>query len=293
MEKRAYKRRCPACWQSMQKRGKTAAGTQRWLCLACTRSHSLGHETQQRGRLLDRFITWLMGKQSQVELKGSDCTWRAQTSWCWDIIPKPELTGEVYEIILLDGIRVGSMVCLIASTPSAVIDWHWLLYESSRNWEELLIKIPPPTVILCDSQKGILLAITQCWPETRIQRCIFHIWQNIRTKLTLHPQTEAGVELLRLAKDLLRGIQIKELTGKWIDQLSTWEQTCGDFIKKRTYIANPATNQRKWWYTHIGLRSAYRQLDKLLKDKQLFTYLEFNLTEESIPRTTNYVEGRY
>ena len=37
--------------------------------------------------------------------------------------------------------------------------------------------------------------------------------------------------------------------------------------------------------------SAYRQLDKLLKDKQLFTYLETDLTKELIPRTTNYVEG--
>ncbi len=52
----------------MQKRGKTAAGTQRWLCLPCSRSHSLGHETQARGRLLDRFVAWLLGKQSQAEL---------------------------------------------------------------------------------------------------------------------------------------------------------------------------------------------------------------------------------
>ena len=291
MEKRAYKRWCPACQQSMQKRGKTASGTQRWLCIKCSKSHSLGHEKQKQGRLLDRFVTWLLGKQSRVELKGSDRTWRAQTSWCWDIIPKPEITGEVYEIILIDGIRVGSMVCLIARAPQAVINWHWVVYESSRNWEELLIKISPPTVILCDGQKGILLAIARCWPETRIQRCIFHVWQNIRTKLTLHPQTEAGAELLRLAKDLLRGIKTKELADQWIEQLKAWEQSYSDLIKARTYAINPNPSQRKWWYTHRGLRSAYRQLDKLLKDNQLFTYLEPDLTTELIPRTTNYVEG--
>lgn len=291
MEKRAYRRWCPACQQSMQKRGKTASGTQRWLCIKYSKSHSLGHEKQKQGRLLDRFVAWLIGKQSQVELKGSDRTWRAQTSWCWDIIPKPELTGEVYEIILIDGIRVGSLVCLIARTPSAVINWRWVGWESSYTWEELLIKIPSPTVILCDGQKGILLAINRCWPKTRIQRCIFHIWQNIRTKLTLHPQTQAGIELLQLAKDLLRGIKSQDLADQWIKQLKVWEQTYGDFIKERTYVINPALSQRKWWYTHRGLRSSYKQLDKLIKDKQLFTYLETNLTTELIPRTTNYVEG--
>lgn len=42
---------------------------------------------------------------------------------------------------------------------------------------------------------------------------------------------------------------------------------------------------------HRRLRSSYKQLDKLIKDKQLFTYLETDLTTELIPRTTNYVEG--
>ena len=275
----------------MQKRGKTAGGKQRWLCIKCSRSHSLGHETQQQSRLLDRFVSWLLGKQSQTELSIPDRTWRAQTSWCWNIIPKPVITGEVYEIILIDGIRVGSLVCLIARTPTTVITWLWVLYESSYTWSELLIKLPSPTVVVCDGQKGILLAISRCWPKTYVQRCIFHVWQNIRAKLTLHPQTQAGIELLQLTKDLLRGIKTKELADQWIKQLQLWEQTYGNFIKERTYISNPAPSQRKWWYTHRGLRSSYKQLDKLLKDKQLFTYLETNLTEELIPRTTNYVEG--
>ncbi len=155
----------------------------------------------------------------------------------------------------------------------------------------LLVKISSPIVVVCDGQKCILLAINRCWPTTRVQRCIFHVWQNIRTKLTLHPQTTAGVELLQLVKDLLKGIKTKEKAGKWIKQLILWKQTYGDFIKERTYITNPAPSQRKWWYTYRGLRSSYKQLDKLIKDNQLFTYLETDLSEKSIPRTTNYVEG--
>ena len=154
MKQRGF-RYCSTCKSKLQKRGLTAAGTQRWLCQICSKSNIRDRPDLSKAFTLDRFVAWLLGKQSQVELKGSDRTWRAQTSWCWDIIPKPELTGEVYEIILIDGIRVGNLVCLIARTPTAVIDWLWVLYESSYSWSELLIKIPPPIVIVCDGQKDI------------------------------------------------------------------------------------------------------------------------------------------
>jgi len=278
----------------MQKRGKTAAGKQRWLCVQCSHSRSLGHETQQKGRLLDRFVAWLLGKQAQSELGVSERTWRAQTVWCWQIIPSPMLTGEVYPVILLDGIRIGSLVCLIARTPKHVIGWIWAGWESSITWEKLLGKLPAPAVVVCDGQKGILLAVARCWPQARIQRCIFHVWQNVRVKLTLHPQTEAGQELLRLAKALLKGLATKEAAELWQEQLASWEQRHGSFIRERTYAQDPKPGQRKWRYTHERVRSAYRQVAKLLRDDHLFTYLDNTLllqTKQPIPRTTNYVEG--
>jgi hypothetical protein len=80
----------------MQKRGEAAKGTQRWLCVNCTSGHSLRHETQKRGRLLDRFVAWLLGKQSQSELKvSSERTWCRPIAWCWKVVPGPVLTGEV------------------------------------------------------------------------------------------------------------------------------------------------------------------------------------------------------
>ena len=59
---------------------------------------------------MERFVVWLMGKQSQAELKPpdgvTDRAWRDQTAWCWSVAPYPELTGEAYPVILLDGIGV-------------------------------------------------------------------------------------------------------------------------------------------------------------------------------------------
>jgi hypothetical protein len=235
-----------------------------------------------------------MGKQSQVELKPpdgvTDRAWRAQTVWCWSVVPRPELTGELYPVILLDGIGVGSLVCLIARTPDYVIGWTWVGWESSTTWAKLLEQFPTPTVAVCDGQKGILLAIARCWPQARIQRCTFHVWQNIRVKLTLHPQTKAGCELLQLTRDLWQAKTLPQ-AEHWEQRLRVWYAQYGDFIRERTYKSETEPGRRRWWYTHRNLRSAYKQLNKLLRDKQLFTHLETNLTTTTIPRTTNYVEG--
>ena len=283
-------RYCATCSTKLQKRGKTAAGSQRWLCPTCSTSGTRNRPDLARAFALDRFVTWLLGKLSQEELPVPDRTWRQQTEWCWEIVPRPGPTNKVHPIILIDGIKVGGLVCLIARTPTAVLAWRWVGWESSLTWSLLLEKFTAPTVVVCDGQKGILLAIARCWPKTRIQRCTFHVWQNVRAKLTLHPQTRAGQELLQLTRGLwLVKTQVDALA--WQQRLEAWFQQYGTFIQERTYYEQPISHRRRWWYTHRGIRSAYRQHKELVSNDQLFVYLDRTLTTEMIPRTTNYVEG--
>lgn len=273
----------------MQKRGKTAAGTQRWLCLPCSRSHSLGHETQKQGRQLDRFVAWLLGKQSQAELADvSERTWRAQTAWCWEIATPQQRSGEVHEVVIIDGIRIGSLVGLIARTPQYVIAWSWAPYESSGAWSELFNQLPAPGFVVCDGQKGILLALKRSWSATLIQRCHFHVWQNIRVKLTLRPKTAAGQELLQLTRGLWQVYNEQHMEA-WQARFKWWEITHGDFVKQRTYAEESRPGKRKWWYTHGRLRSAYYQFKKLQEVNQLFTYVHY--PDVAIPRNTNHMEG--
>ncbi len=290
MKQRGF-RYCPTCNNKLQKRGKTAAGTQRWLCARCVSSATRPRPDLTRAFALERFVAWLMDKQSQAELatRLTDRAWRSQTAWCWSVTPCPEQTGEVYPVILLDGIGVGSMVCLVARTPDYVIGWCWAGWESSHTWAKLLRQFPSPTVVVCDGQKGILLAIARCWPQARVQRCLFHVWQNIRVKLTLHPQTKAGCELLQLTRDLWNVKTADQAIG-WQQQLESWHEYHGGFIRERTNKETAEPGRRRWWYTHGRLRSAYYQLAKLLCEDQLFTHLE-PLTDMPVPRTTNHVEG--
>jgi len=99
---------------------------------------------------LERFVGWLLGKQSQTEIKPpdgvTDRAWRSQTAWCWSVAPYPEQTGEVYPVILLDGIGVGSLVCLIARTPKYVIGWAFASQSycvCERKNVALPIGVPP------------------------------------------------------------------------------------------------------------------------------------------------------
>lgn len=263
----------------------------RWRCPKCQATGIRDRPDLAKALLLERFVAWLLGKHSQSELRIQPRTWRKQISWCWEIVPKPEVSGEAYPILLLDGIRIGSLVDLIARTPSFVVGWHWAGWESSNTWEELLKTLPAPIVVVCDGQKGILLAIGRVWPNSRIQRCHFHVWQNVRTKLSLHPTTLAGQELLALTKQLLRGINTEQEAAIWVHHLSDWEERWRSLLKERTLRDNPLPHKRKWWYTHGKLRSAYYQLHKLVESNQLFVYLETDLTDQPIPRFTNHVEG--
>lgn len=268
----------------------TAAGTQRWLCPQCSTSGIRPRPDLARAFQFERFVAWLLGKLSQAELSVPARTWRSQTAWCWEIAPQPTLPRGFHSVILLDGIRVGSLVCLIARTPTTVLAWRWVGWESSTTWGLLLAQLPVPTVVVCDGQKGILLALAMHWPQTVIQRCLFHVWQNIRAKLTLNPQTTAGQELLQLTRDLW-AVTTNEAALSWQRRLEDWHQRHSDFIQQRTYSSTNRPHTRRWQYTHRGVRSAFTQLKKLVNADQLFVYLDRTLTAEPIPRTTNYVEG--
>ncbi len=290
-------RYCSVCGTKLQRRGKTAAGTQRWLCKPCSSSHTKPRHDVLRGNQLHGFVSYLLGKQSQTGMSKqrqyTSRTWRKNTAWCWDVIPIPTRTAEIYPVVLIDGTRVGGLVCLVGRTPTHVIDWRWAAYEASTTWDTLLAAIPEPIAIVCDGQKGMLLAIGRYWPHARIQRCLFHVWLNMKDKLTLHPQTDAGKDLLRYYRTIWR-VKTAAEADEWTAQFKVFYTAHDEFLKQRTVNKQPRPGQRKWWYTHRDVRSAYRQIDKLLADKQLFTYTEPILqkrTNEPIPSTTNYVEG--
>lgn len=279
-------RYCSVCKNKLQRRSKTAAGKQRWQCTSCATSSTRPRPDLSRGFVIERFVSWLLSKLAQSEREQASRTFRDQTSWCWNVVPHYVLTGEIHHTIIVDGIRVGNSVCLIARTAHYVIAWVWVPYESSQYWVELFRLLPQPSYVVCDGQKGLLKALSICWPTVIIQRCRFHAWLNIKTKLTLHPESIAGKELLKLTRDLPR-LRTKRQARCWKRRLKYWYRKHQEFVNERTIKHDLKPRERSWRYTHERLRSAYRQLHNITDDLLRSSYR----SNPELPSTTNHIEG--
>lgn len=165
-------------------------------------------------------------------------------------------------------------------------------------WKALMEQFPPPRVVVCDGGSGIPKALTHCWPETRVQRCLVHVQRVVRRHLTSRPRTEAGKALWALALRLTRIKNQDQATG-WLQALNTWHQTHGNLTRERTHHQHLGTQAapswvrpgQRWWYTHERLRRAYRGLAKLVREQQLFVYLEPEFEGMGIASTTHSAEG--
>lgn len=235
-----------------------------------------------RRHQLTEFLTWLVGKHSQVDVDGAGTgrSFRHRTAWCWDIEPRLGPVTTTHHQVLVDGIWIGSWCLLIAITETLqVLAWQWCARESTPAWMALLEKIPAPTVVVCDGGSGIAAAVRQAWPETRTQRCLFHVQMNIRRYLTLNPRTDAGRRLLALSREL-SAVHKADDAIAWRLKLETWWQAHGHLTKERTYDGH------RWWFTHDRLRKAWQLLSRLTRDNTLFTFIDHGNT-----RTTSPLEG--
>lgn len=263
------------------KNGRTAAGTQRWRCQNCGASSVRKRDDVTRRHQLTVFLTWLLGKQSQVEAHGtSGRTFRRSTVWCWDIQPRLGPVETVRKQILVDGIWIGKWCLLIAVTDTLeVLAWQWSGGESTAAWSALFERIPAPDVVVCDGGAGIASAVRKTWPKTKTQRCIFHVQMNVRRHLTMNPRSDAARRLRKLSLQLSKVLTPDDAI-QWRLKLEAWWQAYGHLTKVRS------SDGRTFWFTHDRLRKAWLLLSRLSREGTLFTYVEHGNA-----RTTSPLEG--
>lgn len=273
--------RCLICAARLVKNGKTAAGTQRWRCPDCGASSVRRRHDVTRRHQLEAFLRWLAGRQSQAEADGlTGRSFRHSTAWCWAVEPRLGPVTTTHHQVLVDGIWIGSWCLLIAVTEKLhVLAWQWSARESTAAWTALLERIPAPAVIVCDGGAGIASAVRKAWPETKIQRCLFHVQMNIRRHLTFIPRTDAGKRLLSPAKQL-SNVREEDDVIRWRLTLEAWWQAHGHLTKERS------TDGRTKWFTHDRLRKAWQLLSHLSQNGTLFTFVSHGNA-----RTTSPLEG--
>lgn len=77
--------------------------------------------------------------------------------------------------------------------------------KTSQFWEiwPLPPKIEESKVVVSDGGTGFTKALKKAWPKAKHQRCLFHVFCQIRRYTTSKPKTAAGLELYILGKALL------------------------------------------------------------------------------------------
>lgn len=275
---------CPACGGETKRNGKTSSGATRWRCKSCGASTTQRYDNS--AKLFEAFADWLLAKKTQSEMGMSARTFRRQTSRFWTLWPLAPICDEVHHTVFVDGIWLGrEVVVLIACTQGYVIGWHLARSENSQAWAALMARIAAPDVVVTDGGRGFEKARRIVWSRTRVQRCTFHAFCQVKRQTTTRPKLEAGVELYGIAKDLLHVGSLNEAAA-WLASFSAWCTRWDSFLKEKTIIDGRAQ------FKHERLRRGRRGLEKLARAGTLFTYLDEELTKDgSIPATNNMIEG--
>ena len=106
-------------------------------------------------------------------------------------------------------------------SPTHILGWRLVRSEHSGAWQALLARIAPPDVVVTDGGAGFAKVCHAQWSDTRIQRCLFHISANIRSRTTRNPRHKTGQELYALFQQLTRIIN-DEQQAAWIGCYTTW-----------------------------------------------------------------------
>ncbi len=149
---------------------------------------------------------------------------------------------------------------------TSVYPWFWGLEKKGLN----------PRFITMDGEKSVIRAIQQIWPETKIQRCLYHIQREGMRWLRTYPKTLAGRELRELLKTLGR--------------IETWKE-------RNTFI----TSYVSWLNKHEAFVRALPHSEVAYKDLKKAMRLIWNglpdmfhyLKDRNVPKMTNMLEGFY
>lgn len=277
---------CPICGNRCSKYGKSRSGSRRWRCGKCSLTFTAKQDDSTKQ--LQSFLDWLFSRRAQKDMPGEGRTFRRKNARFREIWPMPPLVEEHRDVLYVDGIYLGRKACvLICCDDDHVLGWYLCRYEHAKAWIALMSRIAEPKMVVSDGGTGFSKALKKVWPHAKHQRCVFHVFCQIRRYTTSRPQTPAGVELYALAKDLLK-LKSKKEVDRWTHRFIEWVGKYYHFLSQMTY--DEYGNCRP---THERLIKAQRSLLRLIKEGTMFTYIDETLKAEiqKVPSTNNMIEG--
>ena len=127
--------------------------------------------------------------------------------------------------------------------------------RTAEFWEVWSTPVP-------DGGGGFAKAVRETWPRTRVQRCTFHAFSQVKRYTTTRPKLQAGRELYLIARDLM-GIETLHQAELWVERYLDWCGFWADFLEDRTVVDGRRV------YTHERLRRARSSLSSLVVSANL------------------------
>ena len=188
--------------------------------------------------------------------------------------------------LLIDGTYISGNICLVVYRDNEIKYTQLFrittdeIFEEIRedlaNMKQLGVQV---VSITCDGHPALLKAIKKVYSKVLVQRCLFHVQHHAETKLSRHPKTIAGFELLKIVKHISL-IKTELQKQYWLRSFIDWDTEHQAFLQEHVIIEK---NQKR--YIHKDLRSARRSVIRAIPN--MFHYL----TNPSIPKTTNGLES--
>jgi hypothetical protein len=221
----------------MQRRGFTAAGTQRWFCVGCNRS-ATRHRLDTRRRHLRRwFVRWLLGDESLTDLATKLATTRRTLeTWfapLWDeplLESKPvDVTGQV---LIVDGVGLARRaVALVGRTLTQVVSWVFTTGESTEDWLRFSDTIMgSPWAVVVDGRAGLLAALSSSAGRRPLALPCRQAGQ-AAPHAGAEAQGWAGNRLLLFE---LRKVRTRRQRRRWLRAYRKWEHRYEQFLAEKT-----------------------------------------------------------
>ena len=198
-------------------------------------------------------------------------------------IPQEEIDLRRSKYVLYDGTyfhKEGCHISLMDAQSQRTLSYVYAEKEglkSTYDWFKGLREAGLyPLYITMDGERAVMRVIGEIWPETKIQRCLYHIQREGMRWLRTYPKTQAGRDLRELLKTLC---QIDSVRAKeaFIAAYERWLEQYGGFVKSLPWKEVACKDLKRT----MGL------LTHAMPD--MFHYLK----DPRIHKTTNLMESYY
>jgi transposase-like protein len=196
-------------------------------------------------------------------------------------VPKEQIDYEEIRYVIYDATyfhKDGCVLNLMNATNQNIIAHTYVKKESFRDSYSWFMNLKHlglnPVFITTDGERSIMRAMKLVWPETKLQRCLYHLQHEGMRWLRTYPKTEAGKELRKILSKLSR-IKTGQERDAFVRIYAAWVKQYGSLVQSlpRTDIA------------YKDLQRTVVLLKNALPD--MFHYI----TNSNVHATTNALEG--